>query len=900
MADFKDCYIIFLSQQGEVFYMLKIKELKINRLEQPVGIVGQPDIGWNLSSDRKNVYQVRYTIKVSRTPDFSDICLETGKESAQCIGITLDVPAEDFTVYYVAVRVWDSDNEESGWEKTTFTTGLQDAALWQGAFISAEGTDEGASSKGTCLRKNFVLEKSVRKAYALSTALGLYRLYLNGKRVGTDVFTPGWTSYNNRLLYQIYDVTGLLSKGTNAAGMILGPGWYKGEVAFRGDRNLYGKRTAGSLMLVVEYDDGTRQTVATNESWKGAGSPLLYSEIYHGETYDARLYDGAWATAEFDDSEWKKTETVSYPRAKLIPQPGCRVTEHERFPAQKIITTPEGDTVIDFGQNLAGWVEFRAAAPRGTKLEFICFETLDSKGNVYLANLRSAKQTITYYCSGSGMETYHPFFSYQGFRYIKLVSWYGAPELTQFTAVSVYSDMEETGKFSCSNPLVNQLQHNILWGMKSNFLDVPTDCPQRDERLGWTGDAQIFCSTAAFLMDTDLFYRKWLQDLSLDQQLNGEISHVVPDVLTKINGCTIEDSEAGASGSAAWADAAVINTWNMYLAYADLNIIREQYSCMKAFVDSMYRNTVNNTWPMKKQFGDWVALDAKEGSYKGATPDEMICLGYEYYSTMLFSRMSEIIGRQADAAKYEARADNVKRLYQKKFFTKNGGLRIRTQTAHIISLYFNMVENRNKPKIVDGLLDLIAEHQGHLTTGFVGTPYFCHVLSDNGHTAEAYELLLKEDFPSWLYQVKKGATTVWEHWDGLKEDGTMWSADMNSFNHYAYGSIGDWLYKVCAGLVPDPEQPGYKHFYLHPHIGGDFTWAEISYRSTYGLIHSRWEKVDGRIRLSCMIPENTTATIILAHCGKMIEKGGIAFNRRAESYIGTTGSGTYVIEYQYD
>jgi alpha-L-rhamnosidase len=879
--------------------MFKIENLKINRQIRPVGVCAPVYVGWSLISDKKNTEQARYEIRVSRNSDFSDCCLKLTRESTAGVDIPLYIGnLQDFTVYYVAVNIIDSEAVETGWTETSFITGICDPAAWSGKFISAEDENAGSRSNGTYVRKEFVLEKQVRTAYVLCTALGLYELYLNGTKVGEDVFKPGWTSYDRRLLYQDYDITEKIHTGKNVCGMLIGPGWYKSEIGFNANRNVYGNRTAASAMVVIHYMDGSRQIIASDESWKGADSPLLYSEIYHGEIYDARLYDGNWAKSGFDDHLWKKVSIIPFNKAKLVPQSGCCVKEHERFPAEKIFTTPSGDTVVDFGQNLAGWVEFKITAPCGTKLEFTCFEMLDQNGNVYLANLRRAKQTILYYCGGNGMEKFHPFFSSQGFRYIRIASWYGAPEPSQFTAVAVYSDMEETGRFTCSNSLINQLQHNILWGMKSNFLDVPTDCPQRNERLGWTGDAQIFCSTAAFLMDTDLFYGKWLQDLALDQRFDGEIPHVVPDVLTKTAGCKIEETtDAGCSGSAAWADAVVINTWNLYLAYADRHIIDEQYAAMKAFVDGMYRNTVNDTWPMARQFGDWVALDAKEGSYKGATPDEMVCLGYEYYSTVLFSHMLKVIGKQAESVKYAGIAEQIKKLYQKKFFTTDGTLKYKTQTAQIISLYFKLVDDCNRRKVVEDLLDLLKKNTGHLTTGFVGTPYFCHVLSENGHTKEAYDLLLKEDFPSWLYQVKKGATTVWEHWDGLKEDGSMWSADMNSFNHYAYGSVGDWLYKVCAGLYPDVNNPGYKHFYLYPHIGGDFDWTEISYKSMYGLIRSRWERKTGRIKILCTIPANTTVTVMLDGCTHIEADGGIAFEKKNGIYTGTTGSGRYVIEY---
>ncbi len=875
--------------------MLKIENLRIDHLTDPVGVSAPLCAGWNLVSDEANTVQEKYRIRVSLYPDNSRPCFElarTGNESSE-IGLEIE-NLQECTTYYVEVQVTTVSGGTTDWCRAQFTTGILNSCSWKAGFVSAENADSGKKSKGTYIRRTFVLAEKPEKVYALSTSLGLYELYINGAKAGDDVFTPGWTSYDHRLSWQMYDVTSLIKSGENAAGMLIGPGWYKGELAFYKNRNIYGRQTAGFVQFVCTYKNGSREVFGTDGTWKCSDSPLTFSEIYHGETYDARLYDESWCTAGFDDSGWKNVSVVHYDVTKLVPQPGCRVRTQERIPAQKIFSTPEGDTVVDFGQNLAGWVEFAVSAPRGTKLQFQCFEILDSSGNVYTANLRRAKQTITFYCNGGGREIFHPFFSWQGFRYIKLIRWYGTPELSQFAAVSVHSDMELTGGFSCSNELINRLQHNILWGMKSNFLDVPTDCPQRNERLGWTGDSQIFCSTAGFLMDTEVFYMKWLKDVACDQYSNGEIPHVVPDCITKIGGC----KDNGSSGSAGWADAAVINTWNVYLTYGSKQVIRDQYACMKEFVDWMYQCTKTDSWPMARQYGDWVALDAKPGSYKGATPDALICYAYEYYSTGLFAKMSGVIGHTAEAAEYAETAEKIRTLYQKKFFEPDGTLMIKTQTAYILSLYFGLVPEQFREKTVEGLLISLKKYKGHIATGFIGTPYFCHALSRNGCVKEAYDLLLQEDFPSWLYQVKKGATTVWEHWDGLKEDGTMWSPDMNSFNHYAYGSIGDWLYKECAGLKPDEKESGYKHFFINPHTGGGLTWVELSYRSIYGLIKIRWDNKNGNVALSFSVPANTSADIILDKCSDIIKADGLVFRATDGIYTGTAGSGEYTVVYK--
>ena len=458
--------------------------------------------------------------------------------------------------------------------------------------------------------------------------------------------------------------------------------------------------------------------------------------------------------------------------------------------------------------------------------------------------------------------------------------------------------MEPAGQFECSNPEINQLHHNVLWSMKGNFLDIPTDCPQRDERLGWTGDAQIFCRTAAYLMDTYTFFRKWLVDVAADQTEDGGIPHVVPDIL--IRNCAqdplLKDGDHSAS---AWADVSVILPWTLYLMYGDTGVIRAQYQSMKGWIDYMRSHADGNIWNYRFQFGDWVALDAEEGSCLGATPNDLTCTAYYAYSTGLFARMAAVIGNKADAMEYMRLHEDIKKTYQDTFF-ENGHLKAQTQTAHILTLHFGLVPEEYRQNVIGDLLALLEKENGHLVTGFVGTPYFCFALSQNGHTKEAYELLLKEDFPSWLYQVRQGATTIWEHWDGIRPDGSMWSPDMNSFNHYAYGSVAEWLYRAAAGIDTSAEEPGFKRAVISPHIGGGLDYVKSSYESMYGQIRSDW-KTDGHtVTLDIRIPCNTTAEIRLADAAEIIDNGGLVFDEAApdaHSRTASAGSGTYRIVY---
>ena len=878
--------------------MLRSRDLKVNYLRNPSGITGNPQFGWILESDRRNVFQEAYCLQIAEEKEFCTLAYDSGRTKSQ---ESSHVFADGFswkplTKYFARVMVWDGNGEESPWSETAvFVTGLASPEDWQGAFITAEQTEDKEISKGTFVRKEFTVKKPLKSAYAATTAQGLYHFYLNGRKVSADEFAPGWTSYQKHLLYQVYDVTEYLIQGENAAGAHLGAGWFKGTMGFNRRKNLYGSAAAFSGEIHLNYADGTSEVVATDAGWTGHDSPVLFSEIYDGETYDARLEQPSWSCAGFDAQGWHAVRVLEADRKILRSQAGCRVREMNELPAKKIFTTPGGDTVIDFGQNLTGWVHFKVRGSAGDRVVLQHFETLDACGNVYLENLRSAKERVTYICRGDGEEEFHPHFSFQGFQYIRIDEYPGKPRLENFTAYAVHSDMEETGSFTCSNPDVNQLAHNIKWGLKGNFLDVPTDCPQRDERLGWTGDAQIFCRTASYLMNTYPFFRKWLVDVAADQTAEGGVPHVVPDILTeKTDGDWLVDE--GTDSAAAWADVAVIAPWTMYLMYGDKEIIREQYASMKAWIDFMHSHAANGTWSYRRQFGDWVALDAEEGSYFGATPNELICAAYYAYSTRLFAKMAKAVGRIEDAEQYGKLYEQVKADYQK-YFMKDGHMAARTQTAQIVSLYFDLVPAEYRENVVRDLLELLREHDGHLVTGFVGTPYFCHALSMSGHTKEAYELLLKDDFPSWLYQVKMGATTVWEHWDGKKPDGTMWSPDMNSFNHYAYGAVGEWLYRAAAGIEVNEDGAGFRKFILQPHVGGGFDFAQGRYESVRGTIVSRWEADGDEITFRAEIPCNTEALIRLEGAAAILESDGLAFEESGGTLCAKAGSGSYVIRY---
>lgn len=859
--------------------MLQITKMRVNYEAQPIGITGIPDFSWSLVSGMPDTVQTDYRLELAQDEAFTQMVYEKQEKTSRSQHHRYpDISLRPMCRYYWRVRVWDNHGQDSGYSAPgSFVTALMETREWKGEFISAEQPEDREDSKGTCLRRCFPIEGEVAHAYVCCTALGLYQLYLNGERVGEDELTPGWTSYQKHLCYQMYDVTEHLQDVREGClGVMLGAGYYKGKMGFLHLRNNYGEQTAFLGQLHIRYRDGREQVIGTDQSWKGTDAPVLFSEIYDGEIYDAGQEIAGWNRPGSCGGTWREVTVIPYDKSALISQCGSKVGVMERLPAQKLFYTPRGELVVDFGQNMAGWVQVTLHHTKpGEQLKLRCFETLDKDGNVYTDNLREAKAAFTYFCKGSETEVCQPHFTYMGFRYAQLLCVPGELEKEDMTALVLYSRMEQTGAFRCSSPLLNQLWSNITWSMKGNFVDIPTDCPQRDERMGWTGDAQIFCRTASYIMNTYVFFEKWLADVKADQTPEGGVPHMVPDIITPNIGKQ-EDwlLSQGTHSAAAWADVAVLNPWNLYLTFGDKQILEEQYESMRSWIRFMESHAEGIIWNYRLQFGDWVALDAEEGSYYGATPNDLTCTAYYAYSTGIFSKIAELLGHQEDAEYFGGLAKRIREGFAEQFFDpETGGMTVQTQTAHIIALYFDLTPEPYREQTVKELLELLEKENGHLVTGFVGTPYFTHALSRNGHLKEAYELLEKEDFPSWLYQVKRGATTIWEHWDGLKPDGSMWSPDMNSFNHYAYGAIGEWLIRVVGGLEAEEQEPGYHRIRFCPRPGGSLDWAEAEYESGYGRISSRWEREGACIRYRFEVPANTSARICLEEVERVLEAG---------------------------
>lgn len=687
-------------------------------------------------------------------------------------------------------------------------------------------------------KRTFSLNKPVTKATLTITALGVYEAVLNGSRVGNFILAPGFTSYNKRLLFQEYDITAQLS-AENELTVTVGNGWCVGELGWEDQHGIWNDTRALLAVISISYQDGSTELISTDENWLSAKSAILYSEIYHGETY----------AGGYCPTDWKNAAFYEHSNDMLTPQDGEEVHEIETLPALEIIHTPAGETVIDFGQNMTGYVEFRITGPKGHQAEVYHAEVLDKDGNFYTENLRTAKEKITYLCGGNGTETYKPHLTFQGFRYIKLVNWPEEVSLSNFKAIVVHSDMKRTGHFSCSHPKLNKLFQNIIWGQKGNFLDIPTDCPQRNERLGWTGDAQVFIKAASYNFDVEKFFTKWLRDLKADQLDNGGVPFVIPNAL------------GDGHSSAAWGDAAVICPWQIYLTYGNPKILEEQFVSMKKWVDYIRsQGDCEYLWNTGFHYGDWLGLDAKEGDYKGATDDYLVATAYFAYSTSLLIKAGKVLGK--DMSEYESLYEKIKEGFRE-VYIKDGHMTCDTQTAHILPLHFHLCKEEDRKPLAARLAELVRENGNRLKTGFVGTPYLLHALSDNGYPELAYSLLLQEAFPSWLFSVNMGATTVWEHWDGLKEDGSMWSADMNSFNHYAYGAVADWIYGVMLGIQIDEADPGFRHIIFRPIVDSRLSHAEASIESRFGKVASSWKISDNKAEYHFTVPNGCRGTVIL-------------------------------------
>jgi len=943
---------------------ITVTGIRFEYSEEPAALPTlRPRVSWRMESHAEGIYQSAYRIQLARVPvglragtaartptaasaelqgffaDGSALFIDTGwVASGQSQFVSW--PGEDLapaTAYALRISVCDNYGAESAWSVPARLETARVGLPWTAPFVAAPPalTPPGESAP-VMLRRSFHLDRVPAAARVYATAHGIYELWLNGRRLGNELFAPGWTAYQHRLLYQTYDVSALLQPGENVIGGLVGYGWYAGDLTSFGARNIYGDRPALSLELAGTWE-GAAETAASGPSgatawhrladtasgeWRASTGPITYAEIYHGESYDARREMPGWCLPGFSDGDWARVELVegwssaesptSEPSAgsgtaRIEPQDGPPVRRQETLKPQRIFTTPAGEEVIDFGRNITGWVRFRPAGREGERVRLSHAEVLDADGNFYRENLRSARAQVEYILGPAdaaepdaadsahsavvATRCFEPHFTFHGFRYLRLdelpaamreelegtepvgtapvgteppsppgTAPPGTALAERFEAVVIHSDMPRTLEFSCSDPRLNQLHDNILWGWKGNALDIPSDCPQRDERLGWTGDAQVFVGTATYLTQAGGFFTKWLRDLKLEQREDGGVPFVIPNILSFVHNA--EGSLADWHSSTGWGDAAVICPWTIAARYGDHAVLEEQWPTIMGWISYMRDHAEDEVlWNSGFHFGDWVALDAKEGSFFGATPNDLTATAYYAHSVDLAAQIAERLQKDDEATSLRRLHTRIVDAFRREFYTARGRLAARTQTAHLLALAFDLVPPEHRARTVADLITTIRENDDHLVTGFLGTPLLLPVLADNGHLDEAYRLLLREEYPSWLYQVKQGATTVWEHWDGMKPDGSMWSPDMNSFNHYAYGAVGEWMYRTIGGLDLNASDIAAGRFVLAPRPPGlsrsvetgnggrhaafrGPTSAELTYYSGYGPLRVAWRLLE--------------------------------------------------------
>lgn len=839
---------------------MKLYDLRTEYRVNPIGIAEpHPRFSWKLESEENNTVQQLYHIIVN---DEKTVVWEVTATSEDSVLIVYAGDnLQDETLYHVTVEVTDNHGNIAKGEMS-FETGILDPEVFQAKMITHDFPEEETACP--IFSRTFAAKGNVKKARIYATSRGVYEAYLNGKRIKEERMTPGWTSYHHRLQYQIYDITEMIQQ-ENKVEIMVGNGWYKGIFGFMLTPNIYGDRVGAFVEIHMEYEDGSSEIICTDETWQVQTGEIRYSEIYMGETIDTTVCKES--NAENSRIRIGTVSVLDFDKQTLTAQENEPIRITERIPAKELIVTPKGEKLVDFGQNLTGLVEVKVHGRKGQKIVIRHAEVLDKEGNFYPETLRQAKSEDTYICNGEE-QTFLPHFTFHGFRYICVE---GLDDLTlnQFTACVMHSDMEKLGDFQCSNRKVNQLQHNIAWGQRGNFLDIPTDCPQRDERLGWTGDAQIFSWTAAFNRNTALFFRKWMRDVAAESSLEKGVPHVVPDIL-------------GSYSSSAWSDVAVIVPWVVYQTYGDKGILEENWKCMHEWVDYIKNQCgENGLWQTGYQYGDWLALDKEESADRtGATDKYMIANAYYLYVTNLVKQTAEVLGFTENAEKYQKLYDTTLEAFRQEYYTNTGRIVSETQTGAILSLYFNLAREKDRTRILQTLKTNIENHKNHLATGFVGTPYLCHALSENGEHKLAGTIFMKEDYPSWFYAVNMGATTIWERWNSIMPDGSFDASGMNSLNHYAYGSIGDWMYRKVAGV--SQLKPGYKKFKVQPMFVKGIEEAGAEFESAYGKIESKWSCKDGKIHGYVKVPANTTAEIHLPEKEDVI----------------TVGSGIYEYEYE--
>ena len=853
---------------------MRVYDAKVNHMTNPMGFfMDGVSFSWKVDEARGKA-QKAARVRVAADEKMQEILFDSGMdEQADSLAYPVELALEPRTRYFWQVTVLSDAGEEADSEVQWFETSKM-SEEWTGKWLTCDNTEK----RHPIFSKEIAPAKEVAKARLYVTGLGLYEAYIDGKKVGDEYLTPYSNNYNRWVQYQTYDITDQIAGGGKLS-ILLGNGWYKGRFGFSAfeDKGYYGNEWKVIADVVLTYTDGAEEVIGTDESWTVTRSRIMFSNLYDGEQIDA--------TAPELPAE--EPTVCDAPKGRLEARRSLPVVAHEHIKPVELIHTPAGEQVFDMGQNFAGIFTFRVKEPAGTKIHIQTGEVLQ-KGNFYNENLRSAKSEYIYISDGN--ETViRPHFTYYGYRYVK-VEGVSDLKIEDFTGLALYSDIEMGGDVETGHDLVNQLVSNVRWGMKGNFIDVPTDCPQRDERMGWTGDTQVFSPTATFLADTYAFYSKYLHDMYTEQMdLDGMVPDVVPSAGVHSTACV-------------WGDSSCIIPWNMYQFYGDKKILEDQYDSMRNWVDYISRvDGDNHGWRSVFHYGDWLALDNPSGKtdeVMGGTDEGYIANVYYAASAGIVAKAARVLGYEADAKTYQALCDEQFEEVKKEYFSQTGRCCIKTQTALILALKYHLSENEELTKKTLRLLFQISGDK--LKTGFTGMPLMCPVLSENGMNDLAYTLLLNEDYPGWLHEVKLGATTVWERWNSLDENGDISSTGMNSLNHYAYGSILEWVFRYVTGFRVSEEHPGSRHLLIAPTLNWKLKRAKGSYHSAAGTYETSWELADpSHVTVKVTVPFGCTAEIVLPLVSQetLADQSNPLFAdvRDGKCFV---GAGTYEVSYE--
>ena len=882
---------------------MKITRLKTNRIVNPMGFeLKTPRLSWVVEEAEGNA-QKWAMVKVALDEDFKEVVFDSGKdESADSVAYKLDISLSPMTRYYWNVEVEDNAGDTAVSDTAWFETGRMSVP-----FEGRKITPDLPYDVMPYMRKTFEVDDDIKSARAYFTGLGIYELYINGRRVGDEYLTPYCDEYDKWLQYQTYDVTDYLVKGKNTVGAMLGNGWAKGKFGFDGLSGSFETGEKGKpsdifvdkYMLLGDVTVNGRTVVCTDDTWQCTPSPLKFSSIYDGEMYDSNAEVKDWASPEGDyNACWNKVKLYADDNiGEITDRLSLPVKKMQAF-KPKLITTPKNEFVLDNEQEITGWMEMKVNQPRGTVIRMQYGEILQDDC-FYRDNLRSALAEYRFVCDGTE-QILRPVTTFFGFRYVKVSGFVEEPKAEDFTAYAIYSDLETTGNITTSNEKVNRLFKNCIWSQRDNFVDVPTDCPQRDERMGWTGDAQAFSGTANFNMDCLAFYTKYGRDMYIDQlDANGRVPHVTP-LMQK------EGMLRAFGGAVGWADAATVVPWTTYVYSGDKSILENQYPSMKAWADWVFsedeRSGSTRLWKeMYMHFGDWLALDGARSGFDpenciGGTNNTFLCSVYYYYSTTIVAKAARVLGKAEEAEVYEKRAAEILQATRDEFFTKGGRCAASTQTGNAMSLFFGIAPEEHREKVRDELLYLLNQNKMHLKTGFLGTPVLCRALSDNGANDAAYTLFLNEDLPSWLYEVNMGATTVWERWNSINPDGKISGISMNSMNHYAYGAVIEWVYRNVCGLNPREDAPGFRKVTIKPQPDNRLPSVKAEVNSPVGKYVSAWHYEGDSVVYEITVPFGAEAEVKIA-ADTLSDKtvNGESFDC-GEYYTAYLASGTYVIK----